>query len=113
MLPCQSRCPQYYEGCHKTCAAWKKYQAASAEDHRRRRAYLDYYSRLCADVERRCWKVDPHWTLRYRALDSVPRWIFSWNFSGHFSVWDWSPPAGGSWRPSAPGAGSDRLFSPE
>lgn len=48
MLPCQSRCPQYYEGCHKTCAAWKKYRAASAEDHRRRRAYLDYYSRLCA-----------------------------------------------------------------
>ena len=46
MLPCQSRCPQYYEGCHKTCAAWKKYRAASAEDHRRRRAYLDYYS-LC------------------------------------------------------------------
>ena len=32
MLPCQSRCPQYYEGCHKTCAAWKKYRAASAED---------------------------------------------------------------------------------
>lgn len=63
MLPCQSRCPQYHEGCHKTCAAWKKYRAASAEDHRRR-AYLDYYSRLCADVERRCWKVDPHWTLR-------------------------------------------------
>ena len=64
MLPCQSRCPQYYEGCHKICAAWKQYRAASAEDHRRRRAYLDYYSRLCADVERRRWKVDPHWTLR-------------------------------------------------
>ena len=64
MLPCQSRCPQYYEGCHKTCAAWKKYRAASAEDHRRRRDYLDYYSLLCAEEERRCWKEDPHRTLR-------------------------------------------------
>ena len=64
MLPCQNHCPRYTEGCHKTCDSWNQYRAASAEDRRRRRAYLDYYSRLCSAVERRCWRVDPHWSVR-------------------------------------------------
>ena len=45
-------------------ASPKEADARSSAKPHRRRAYLDYYSRLCADVERRCWKVDPHWTLR-------------------------------------------------
>ena len=64
MLPCQTTCPRYAEGCHKTCAAWKLYRMVSAGEARRRRASLDYHSRRCADIERRCWRVDPHWTLR-------------------------------------------------
>ena len=27
MLPCQSKCPSYREGCHKTCPQWRQFQA--------------------------------------------------------------------------------------
>ena len=26
MLPCQSQCPSYHSGCHKSCACWKAFQ---------------------------------------------------------------------------------------
>lgn len=25
MLPCQSACPHYQEGCHKTCGQWSRF----------------------------------------------------------------------------------------
>ena len=54
MLPCRATCPNYTDGCHKSCPAWAARRTAIQEDCRRRREYLSYYSRLCADIERRC-----------------------------------------------------------
>lgn len=48
MLPCQHSCPDYTQGCHKTCAQWKAFQVQQKIDWRKKRAYLSYYNELCA-----------------------------------------------------------------
>lgn len=30
MLPCQSDCPSFHDGCHKSCAYWREFQARQA-----------------------------------------------------------------------------------
>ncbi|MFR6624807.1 MAG: hypothetical protein ACLURW_00435 [Flavonifractor plautii] len=43
MLPCQSQCPSYHSGCHKSCACWKAFQERQAK-----KKYLKFYGALCA-----------------------------------------------------------------
>ncbi len=47
MLPCQNTCPHYTEGCHKTCADWKRYQALMQKDRQKRAAYLKMQEENC------------------------------------------------------------------
>lgn len=35
MLPCQKNCPHFFTGCHKTCPAWREFQAQQADLRRR------------------------------------------------------------------------------
>jgi len=48
MLPCQSSCPHYQSGCHKTCPYWKEFQQRRACQQMEKTAYLQYYNELCA-----------------------------------------------------------------
>ena len=40
MLPCQTDCPHYCQGCHKTCASWRVLQQRQHEDQQRKKEYL-------------------------------------------------------------------------
>ena len=52
MLPCQSSCPAYCPGCHKTCAQWKQFQQAQRETREAKKQYLRFYQALCGQVTR-------------------------------------------------------------
>lgn len=53
MIPCQSTCGDYREGCHKSCARWRAFQARLREERLAKKAYLKYYNELCGEVTRR------------------------------------------------------------
>ena len=64
MLPCQTKCPHYHSGCHKTCTAWKEFQSRQAVERQAQKQYLKFYDSLCAQVTR-----------QYRAMQSRrPAW---------------------------------------
>ncbi len=50
MLPCQTNCPRYCAGCHKTCTAWRALQQRQQEDRERRKAYLRRANEACRQV---------------------------------------------------------------
>ena len=50
MLPCQTDCPRYCAGCHKTCTAWRALQQRQQEDRERRKAYLRRANEACRQV---------------------------------------------------------------
>ena len=43
MIPCQSSCDHYCEGCHKTCAKWRLLQARNRMERQKKKDYLQYY----------------------------------------------------------------------
>ena len=52
MLPCKNTCPHYTEGCHKTCADWKRYPEAMRADRQKRAAYLKLQEENCRIMAR-------------------------------------------------------------
>ena len=48
MLPCQSKCPSYREGCHKTCPQWRQFQAEQQAQRQAKKEYLQFHNALCA-----------------------------------------------------------------
>lgn len=52
MLPCQTSCLSYRNGCHKTCGRWKKFQAEQQVQREAKKRYLQYYSARCAQTTR-------------------------------------------------------------
>lgn len=52
MLPCQSSCPSFCQGCHKTCARWKEFQLQQRAQRQEKKRYLDFYNNLCKQVVR-------------------------------------------------------------
>ena len=54
MLPCQSSCPRYREGCHKTCPQWRQFQAEQQAQRQAKKEYLQFHNALCAQVVRQC-----------------------------------------------------------
>lgn len=64
MIPCQSHCLAYHEGCHKTCAHWKVLQAQNRIERQRKKAYLDYYGKRCDAVARQCRVTRPYYSSR-------------------------------------------------
>ena len=54
MLPCQSKCTSYREGCHKTCPQWRQFQAEQQAQRQAKKEYLQFHNALCAQVVRQC-----------------------------------------------------------
>lgn len=50
MLPCQTGCPSYREGCHKTCPQWRLFQEKQRAQRQAKKQYLQFYNALCAQV---------------------------------------------------------------
>ena len=44
MLPCQSTCPAYREGCHKACARWRLFQEEQQRQRAAKKRYLEFHS---------------------------------------------------------------------
>ena len=55
MIPCQEKCPRYFEGCHKNCARWKVRSV-----NRKKKNYLEYHNAVCSTVIRQCRSIQPH-----------------------------------------------------
>lgn len=43
MLPCQTSCPAYREGCHKTCARWRSFQEWQSAQRQAKKRYLQLH----------------------------------------------------------------------
>ena len=52
MLPCQSNCPAFHEGCHKTCPSWQQFQEEQRVQRQAKKRYLQYHSLRCAQTVR-------------------------------------------------------------
>ena len=52
MLPCQSACPNYRNGCHKTCLRWKAFQEEQALQREAKKRYLRFHLERCAQMDR-------------------------------------------------------------
>lgn len=59
MLPCQSSCCAYQDGCHKTCERWKKFQENQRIQRRAKKEYMKFYNDLCAAVTRQLSSLTP------------------------------------------------------
>lgn len=64
MLPCKSKCSNYFEGCHKSCMRWNLISKANQMDLKRKKEYLLYHNERCAQVVRQCYQMVPHLTYR-------------------------------------------------
>ena len=60
MIPCREGCPQYEEGCHKTCQKWKDMQEKLKIEKKRKKSYLEYHNKICSAVIRQCYESYPH-----------------------------------------------------
>ena len=58
MLPCQTGCPSYREGCHKTCPQWRLFQEKQRAQRQAKKQYLQFYNALCAQVVRQCRAIE-------------------------------------------------------
>ena len=56
MLPCQTGCPSYREGCHKTCPQWRLFQEKQRAQRQAKKQYL--HNALCAQVVRQCRAIE-------------------------------------------------------
>ena len=52
MLPCQSTCAAYCEGCHKTCARWRRFQEEQQRQREAKKRYLELHSPRCTQTAR-------------------------------------------------------------
>jgi hypothetical protein len=52
MLPCQSGCPNYHCGCHKTCESWQVFQQEQALQRQAKKRYLQFHQERCAQMTR-------------------------------------------------------------
>ena len=64
MIPCKNTCPDYFEGCHKTCARWRTYQDQNRLRRQAQKAYLEYQTRRCNAVIRQCQAVSARPVIR-------------------------------------------------
>ncbi len=60
MIPCQSGCGRYCEGCHKTCAKWRLLQARNRMERQKKKDYLQYYNQLNSDMLKQYLSMQPH-----------------------------------------------------
>ncbi len=60
MIPCQSTCSDYCEGCHKNCTRWADFQQQKSRERQAKKDYLKYYNELCGSISR-----------QYRAIGAV------------------------------------------
>ena len=60
MLPCQTCCPDYTPGCHKSCAAWERFQENQRLERQAKKDYLKFYNELCSVVHRQFVALTPH-----------------------------------------------------
>ena len=58
MLPGQTGCPSYREGCHKTCPQWRLFQEKQRAQRQAKKQYLQFYNALCAQVVRQCRAIE-------------------------------------------------------
>ena len=59
MLPCQTSCPHYAAGCHKTCAAWRRFQQRQQAANEAKRRYLRHHNQVCATMVRQFRAMTP------------------------------------------------------
>ena len=64
MLPCQSSCPRYREGCHKTCSQWKTFVRRNGIEREKKKIYLAFYSERCSAEIRQCYRIMPSFLYR-------------------------------------------------
>ena len=57
MLPCQTNCPHYCQGCHKTCASWRVLQQRQREDRQRQKDYLRRANETCRQMLHIYWQA--------------------------------------------------------
>lgn len=57
MLPCQTNCPHYCQGCHKTCASWRVLQQRQREDQQRKKDYLRRANETCRQMLHIYWQA--------------------------------------------------------
>ena len=57
MLPCQSTCAAYCEGCHKTCARWRRSQEEQQRQREAKKRYLEYHSPRCTQTARQLLRL--------------------------------------------------------
>lgn len=57
MLPCQSGCASYCEGCHKTCAHWRLFQEEQRRQREAKKRYLEFYSPRCVQTARQLLRL--------------------------------------------------------
>ena len=50
MLPCQTACPTYQEGCHKTCARWRIFQERQCAQRQEKKQYLQLHNVRCTQT---------------------------------------------------------------
>ncbi len=58
MLPCQTSCPRYCAGCHKTCAQWRAFQEDQRLQREAKKRYLRYHTERCLEVTRQCLSME-------------------------------------------------------
>lgn len=54
MLPCQTTCPHYREGCHKACDKWAEFLRSQQELLHKKKDYLKFHNEACTAVIRSC-----------------------------------------------------------
>ncbi|CCX37557.1 uncharacterized protein BN452_01488 [Clostridium sp. CAG:1013] len=59
MIPCQSTCGHYCEGCHKQCAKWKLLQAKNRAENQKKKDYLQYYNQVSGVMLRQFLSMQP------------------------------------------------------
>ena len=57
MLPCQTNCPHYCQGCHKSCAAWRELQRHQHEEQQRKKEYLRSANEACRQMLHIYWQA--------------------------------------------------------
>lgn len=50
MLPCQTGCPDYREGCHKSCSRWTVLQNEQRDQRQAKKQYLRFYGAQCTQM---------------------------------------------------------------
>ena len=60
MLPCQTGCAGYQDGCHKHCPVWSSLQASQKSQREAKKEYLRYHSARCAQTLRQLRAMQPH-----------------------------------------------------